>query len=126
MVYLSRYGEESEVAQRTHPNLAIEELVKARGGRVLRAAETDLADYLSAAQDAETVLLDHGSAGYNMIYWCPRRVIEFASDAWWMNSVLMFADAMGVNDYTIIRSSLGSPENVAAKTAAALDQPLEA
>lgn len=126
MVYLSRYGEASEVAQRTHPSLAIEELVKARGGRILRAAETDLADYLSAAQDAETVLFDHGSAGYNMIYWRPRRIIEFASDAWWMNAFLMLADAMGVNDYTIIRSSLGSPEEVAAKTAAALDLPIEA
>lgn len=125
LLYLSRYGEPSEVFNRGYPSLAIEELVKTRGGRVLRTGESRLDDYIAAATSAETVLLDHGSAGYNMIYWRPRRVIEFASDAWWMNAFLMFADAMGVKDYTLIRSDLDGPETVVAKTAAALDAPIE-
>lgn len=125
ILYLSRHGERSEVLNRTHPNLAIEDVVNKRGGRVLRTAETSLEDYLSAAAAAETLLFDHGSAAYNMIHWRPRRIIEFASDTHWMNSFLMFADAMGVEDYTIIRSDVGAPADVAAKTAQALDQPIE-
>jgi hypothetical protein len=125
MVYLSRYDEPSEVAMRSHPSLAIEAIVKARGGKVVRAGEARLEDYRALAHSAETVLLDHGSAGYNMVYWNPRRVIEFVSDAWWMNSFLMFADAAGVKDYTIIRSDFGAPGDVAARTAAALDLPIE-
>ena len=125
MVYLSRHGEASEVAVRTHPNEAVEAVVRARGGLVLRTGETDLEGYLAAANSAETVLLDHGSAGYNMVYWRAKRLIEFASDDWWMNSFVMFAHASGVRDITIIRSDLGTGEAVAAKTAAALDQPIE-
>ncbi len=125
IVYLSRFGEISEVAERDHPNHEIEALVKARGGYVLRTAGATLTDYIKAASSAETVLLDHGSAGYNMVYWQPRRVIEFVSDDWWLNAFLMFADAKGVKDYTIVRSDLGSPEDVAARTACALDLPIE-
>ena len=125
LIYLSRLGESSEIAVREHPNHEIEALVEARGGHVLGTAEVTLKDYLKAAAFAETVLLDHGSAGYNMVYWSPRRVIEFASDDWWLNAFLMFADAKGVKDYTIIRSDLGSPDDVAARTASALDLPIE-
>ncbi|MEZ5892409.1 MAG: glycosyltransferase 61 family protein [Parvularculaceae bacterium] len=104
LLYLSRHGEVSEVADRTYPNEAIEAIVKARGGRVLRTACAKLDDYIAAAADAETILYDHGSAAYNMLYWHPRRAIEFVTDAWWMNAFLFFADAVGVKDYTIIRT----------------------
>lgn len=125
ILYLSRHGEVSEIADRSHPNLAIEAVVKARGGTVLRTRETGLEEYIASASIAETVLLDHGSAGYNMAFWSPRRVIEFASDHWWLAAFLMFADAMGVKDYTVLRSDNGSPDDVAAKTAAVLDLPIE-
>ena len=87
IIYLSRQGESSEVAARSHPHAVIEKAVRAAGGRVLRTAETSLDDYLAAASAAETVVFDHGSAGYNMIYWRPKRVIELVSDAWWMKRI---------------------------------------
>ena len=123
VVYLSRRGESSDVAIRSHPNLTLEKTVVERGGVVLRTAEASLDDYLSVSRSAETVIFDHGSAGYNMIYWRPKRVIEIVSDAWWMNAFLFFADAIGVNDYRIIRSDLGDKANVAEKLSNALAAP---
>ncbi|WP_375204608.1 glycosyltransferase 61 family protein [Hyphococcus sp.] len=102
LLYLSREGEQSEVADRTYPSLMVEKEVRARGGKVLRTAEASLEDYLDAAQYAETLLYDHGSAAYNMVYWRPRRAIEFVSDDWWVNAFLFFADGLGVRDYTIL------------------------
>ncbi len=124
IVYLSRRGESSEVAVRSHPNLVLEDVVRERGGLVLRTAEASLDDYLAAANSAETVIFDHGSAGYNMIYWRPKRVIEIVSDAWWMNAFLFFADAIGNEDYRIIRSDMGNKARVAAKLSEALAAPL--
>jgi hypothetical protein len=124
ILYLSRHGEASEVADRTHPNEMIERIVRERGGVVLRTAEADFSDYLNAAHSAETVLFDHGSAAYNMIHWRPRKVIEFVSDAWWMNSFLFFADAGGVHDYSIVCTDQGTPDDLRKKVYAALDEPL--
>lgn len=122
ILYLSRHGEASEVADRTHPNEAIESAVRQRGGVVLRTADTSFEDYLQAAASAETVLFDHGSAAYNMIYWRPRRVIEFVSDDWWMNSFLFLADAAGVHDYTIICTDRGAQGEITKRVCAVLDE----
>ncbi|WP_425410387.1 glycosyltransferase 61 family protein [Hyphococcus sp.] len=124
LLYLSRYGETSEVATRTHPNLMIEEVIKERGGVVLRTGETRLEDYLNAARYAETILYDHGSAAYNMIYWSPKRAVEFVSDAWWMNSFLFFAEGLGVHDYNIICTDRGGLDSVRDRLNAVLDAPL--
>ncbi len=107
LIYLSRAGEVSEVARRDYPNAAIEELVRARGGRILRTAAASFEDYRRAAVDAETVIFDHGSAFYNALAWRPRQVIEIVSDRWWNNAFLMLADAMGVPRYVIVRGDLG-------------------
>ena len=124
IVYLSRYGEASEVAVRTHPNLAIEKTVRDHGGLVIRTAEASLDDYLAASSQAETVVFDHGSAGYNMIYWRPKRVVEIVSDAWWMNAFLFYANAIGVDNYWIIRSDNGGKARLREKLSEALAQPL--
>jgi len=120
LLYLSRLGEKSEIAERGYPSEIVEKIVKARGGRVLRTGDATLNDYIAAAEDAETILYDHGSAAYNMIYWQPRRAIEFVSDDWWMNSFLFISDSIGVKDYTIIRGDL---PGVAERLEAALDAP---
>lgn len=124
MIYLSRHGEPSEVAVRTYPNRLIEEMVKSRGGTVLRTNETSFESYVAAAAEAETVLLDHGSAGYNLVYWQPKRVIEFVSDAWWMNSFLFFAKSLGIDDYGIICTDYGNNDAVATRLNALLDEPI--
>ena len=124
IIYLSRYGEKSNVAERTHPNLIAEKVVRAHGGKVLRTADAGLSDYLDAAQSAETVVFDHGSAGYNMIYWQPKRVIEVVTDDWWLNAFVFFADAIGVPDYGIIRSDLGGDARVEKKLKELLAAPL--
>lgn len=126
IVYLSRHGEKSEVATRSHPNLVLERVVREHGGLVLRTTDASLDDYLAASNSAETVVFDHGSAGYNMMYWRPKRIIELVSDDWWMNSFLFFADAIGNKDYRIIRSDLGNKTQVGAKLSEALAAPCAA
>ena len=124
VVYLSRRGERSQIAERTHPHMVLEKVVRERGGLVILTAEASLDDYLHASHSAETVIFDHGSAAYNMVYWRPKRAIEIVSDAWWMSSFLFFANAIGVKDYKIIRSDLGGTKKVAAKLTEALAAPL--
>ncbi len=121
MLYLSRHGEASDVADRTHPNLIVEDIVRQRGGLVLRTGSAALEDYLNASTQVETLLFDHGSAVYNMVYWQPRRIIEFGSDDWWMNSFLFFTNAADVKDYTIIRSD---KPGFADRLGAAIDAPI--
>lgn len=111
ILYLSRQNEVSLVADRTYCSDIVEKVVRERGGKVLRTAEATLDDYLGAAREAETLLFDHGSAAYNMVYWRPKRAIEFVSDDWWMNSFLFFSDSIGVYDFTIIRTSLAGVED---------------
>ena len=124
IIYLSRHGEKSNIAERTHPNLVIEKIVRDLGGKVLRTADAALSDYLEAAQSAETVIFDHGSAGYNMVYWQPKRVIEVVTDDWWLNAFVFFANAIGVSDYGIIRSDLGDDARVERKLNELLTTPL--
>lgn len=124
VVYLSRYGEASDVAPRDYPSLVIEDMIKARGGRVIRTGGAAFEDYAAAAVDAETVVFDHGSAFYNTLGWPMRRVVEIVSDGWWNNAFLMLTDAAGVDDYTIIRGDLGDAhvKELLTKT---LDAPLD-
>ena len=124
IIYLSRHGEASEVAVRKHPHEALERIVKQHGGQVIHTRDATLEEYQSASQNAETVIMDHGSAGYNMAYWQPKRVIEIVSDVWWMNAFLFFAKSIGVRDYVIVRSDLGDV-HVQERLSQALDAPLD-
>ncbi|MHA7873097.1 MAG: glycosyltransferase 61 family protein, partial [Hyphococcus sp.] len=125
ILYLSRHGEASDVADRSHPNLLIESVVKACRGRTIRSGEATLEDYLAAGADADTVLYDHGSAAYNMVYWRPRRIIEFVSDAWWMNSFLLFAYAAGVRDYTTVLTDRRSDADLRLLLEKTLNAPID-
>ncbi len=125
LVYLSRHAERSDIAARPYPSLAIEEMVKLRGGRIIRTYGATLEEYADAAIDAETVIFDHGSAIYNALGWPVGRAIEIASDTWWNNAFLMMANAAGIEDYTIIRSDLGVA-HVRERLTQALDAPLDA
>ena len=124
VVYLSRKGEVSEVAQRCYPHDVVESLVAARGGRVIRTATATSEDYQGVAPHAETVIFDHGSAFYNSLRWPVRRVIEIISDDWWNNANLMLSDARGIRDYTIIRGDLGE-DHVRTALECALARPLD-
>lgn len=124
VVYLSRLGEQSDVANRHYPNKLLEDIVISLGGRVLRTASTSSDDYASAAVDAETVIFDHGAAAFNTIGWPVRRFIEVVSDRWWNSSFLMMADAIGVRDYTIIRGDL-SEDHVRRQLSLTLAGPLD-
>jgi hypothetical protein len=123
VLYLSRRGEGSEVAVRRYPSKVVERLVSERGGRILLAKSASREEYRHAAADAETVIFDHGSAIYNALGWRPKRAIELVSDDWWNNAFLMFADALGVRDITIIRADLGDA-HVLSRLERALDQPV--
>ncbi len=125
VVYLSRYGEASDVAARRYPSLVIEDMIRARGGRVIRTGGATLEDYAAAAADAETVVFDHGSAFYNALGWPMRRAVEIVSDNWWNNAFLMLCNAAGVDDYTIIRGDLGDA-HIKERLLKTLDAPLDA
>lgn len=107
IVYLSRRGDLSQVAHRTYPSALIEALVEARGGRILLTATASKADYEMAAEFSETLIFDHGSAIYNTIGWPVRRIVEIVNDGWWNNAFLMLADAIGIQDITLLRAGLG-------------------
>lgn len=124
VLYLSRRGERSEVADRVYPHAPVEAVVKARGGRVLLTAEASFDDYRAAAAEAETVIFDHGSAIYNALFWRTRRFIEIASTDWWNNAFLMLANAYGVKDYTIV-NGVADGETVSRKIETALAAPIE-
>lgn len=124
IVYFSRRGEVSEVARRSYPHDVVERIVKEQGGRVIETARASPEDYEAVALEGETVIFDHGSAFYNALRWRPKRAIEIVSDAWWNNAFLMLANAMGVEDYTIIRGSL-SNAHVENRLREALDRPLD-
>ena len=124
IVYLSRYGECSEVASRQYPNIAIEKVVATLGGRVVRTAAASIDDYAASAFDAETVIFDHGSAIYNAIGWPVRRLVEIVADSWWNNAFLMMGHAIGIRDYTIIRGDLGE-DHVRQRLIQALAAPLD-
>ncbi len=123
-VYLSRRGDHSQVAQRSYPSDFIEALVDARGGRIVRAATATRADYDAAAEYSETLIFDHGSAIYNTIGWPVRRIVEIVSDAWWNNAFLMLADAIGIEDITLIRAGLGE-EHIRSRLNMLLDSALD-
>lgn len=110
IVYLSRMGEQSDVANRQYPNELLEKIVVELGGRVLRTAKATINDYAALAADAETVIFDHGSASYNAIGWPVQRFVEIVSDNWWNNAFLMMANALDIHDYTIIRGDLGEDQ----------------
>ena len=112
------------MAVRSYPNEVVEKMVTERGGRVLLTKHMSREDYRRAAADAETVIFDHGSAIYNALGWRPKRMVELVSDDWWNNAFLMFADALGVDDITIIRGDLGEA-HVLSVLAEALDGPGE-
>jgi len=124
LIYLSRHGEGSDVADRGYPSLVVEAIVKARGGRIIRTGEASREDYVAAALEAETVIFDHGSAFYNSLGWPVRRIVEIVSDDWWNNAFLMLSHAAGNRDYTIIRGDLGDAhvEDLLTHT---LDAPLD-
>jgi hypothetical protein len=124
VIYLSRKGEISEVAQRYYPHDIIEQVVEAHGGRIIRTAKATCEDYRRAAPHAETVIFDHGSAYYNSLRWPVRRAIEIVSDDWWNNAFLMLSDARGIRDYTIIRGDLGE-QHVREALERALARPLD-
>jgi len=123
IVYLSRRGDASQVAQRSYPNALIERLVEARGGKVILTATAAPSDYAAAAEFGETLVFDHGSAIYNAVGWPVRRCVEIVSDRWWNNAFLMLADALGIDDITIIRADLGEA-HVESRLAAIFDMPV--
>lgn len=124
VVYLSRHGEISDIAERHYPSLLVEEIVKARGGHVIRTCEASPESYAAAGHEAETVIFDHGSAFYNTLGWPVRRVVEIVDDAWWNNAFVMLSNAVGIDDYTIIRGDRGD-QHVKAMLATVLETPLD-
>jgi capsular polysaccharide biosynthesis protein len=100
-LYLSRSGFVGEGPQRRIDNDLIEAAMAAAGIQVVRTAGLSLEGYLAHAASAETVFFDHGSAIYNMLHWQTRRLVELFTPAYWDASFLIFADALGINDYHV-------------------------
>jgi capsular polysaccharide biosynthesis protein len=125
VLYLSRRGVRSEAGDRDYPHDLVEAVVSEFGGEVLATGASDIERFKSVGRHAETVVADHGSALYNLIHWRTARVVELASDAWWNNAFLFYADTLGIADYTIIRSDL-APEETERKLRAVLSAPVRA
>lgn len=102
-IYLSRFGEKGEGPQRQINNAVTEAALASRGVKVVRTRGCTPEDYIALAGDAETVFADHGSAGYNLMYWKTRRVVEFFPPDYWDSAFLFLAQCLDIDDYHLWR-----------------------
>ena len=100
-VYLSRFGEKGEGPQRQINNDVTEAAMAAAGVRVVRTKDCDQEAFKALSIDAETVFFDHGSAGYNLMYWQTSRVVELFAPNYWESAFLFLADCLGIHDYSL-------------------------
>ena len=101
-IYLSREGERGESGFRQYPSRQVAEILEPLGVRTVLARQTTQEQYRALADQAETVVADHGAAMFNMLFWNPRRVIELVNGAWWNNCFLFLAQDLGVGDYRLV------------------------
>lgn len=102
LLYLSRQGVEGDSFQRSYPSAKIGTIIKQLGGSVLLTAKADLADYIAAADQAETVVADFGSAILNLLYWKTRRLIIVYSPEWLDVAPFFLAKGLGVAQTVLI------------------------
>jgi hypothetical protein len=112
ILYLSRRDVTSDqkAAQRDYRSDEIARIVEALGGRVVETGRLSRDDYAAFAEEAETVIADHGSAVFNILQWRTRNLIEIVTDNWWSRSLLFLGIACGVGNHAILRCDGRSEE----------------
>lgn len=105
ILYLSRLDVRSEqtAAARDYRSATIAKIVSALGGRVVETGRIGRDDYAVLADEAETVIADHGSAVFNILQWNTRNLIEIVTDNWWSRSLLFLGVACGVANHALVR-----------------------
>jgi hypothetical protein len=103
ILYISREGEQSEGTFRNYPSELTAGIMTELGARVVLARQTSYEEYLALAEEAETVIADHGSAMCNLLFWNTRNVIELFNEQWWNGCFLFLAKALGIENYALIR-----------------------
>jgi hypothetical protein len=105
LIYLSREGENDVANPRGYPSELTARIVTDLGARVVLARRTTYQDYRALANEAETVIADHGSAMCNLLFWNTRTVLELFNDSWWNGYFLCYGKALGVENYALIRTN---------------------
>ncbi len=103
-VYLSREGATSELsrATRSYPSDIVAEIVEELGGRVVQTGTFGYEDFLALAEDAETVIADHGAAMFNMVYWRTKSVLELVPDNWWDGCFVFLSAALKIRHHEVL------------------------
>lgn len=103
ILYLSREGENCEAMKRSYPSKLTADIMEELGAKVVLAQQTTYEEYRALAEEAETVIADHGAAMCNLLFWNTKNVIELFSDQWWTSCFLFLAKALGISNYALIR-----------------------
>jgi hypothetical protein len=106
LIYLSRSGVKSEQRQadRQFPSEAIARIVADLGGKTIVTEGMKREDFALLADEAETVIADHGAALFNMLQWNTRHLIELVTDNWWSKCFVFLATSCGVANHAIVRT----------------------
>ena len=106
LLYLSRSGVKSEqkLAARQFPSQTIARIVQDLGGRVVVTEGMTREDFALLADEAETVVADHGAALFNILQWNTRNIIELVTDNWWSKCFVFLATSCGVANHAIVRT----------------------
>lgn len=102
IIYLSRANEVSAAQQRSYPSQLIAEILADLGAKIVYTRETCYEDYLAIANEAETVIADHGAAINNLLFWKTKNVIELYTNNWWTNCFLFLSHALGVQNHALV------------------------
>lgn len=101
--YLGRFGFQGEVHARQFPSELAATAVRAMGGTIVSQGDLNTGTAHRFADEAETVIGDHGSGMLNIMFWRPKTVIELFVDNYWVNNTLFVAAAMGVQNMAVLR-----------------------
>lgn len=104
IIYLSREGAKSEQsrATRSYPTESISEIVEELGGKVVHTGSLGYDDFMALADDAETVIADHGAAMFNLVGWQTRSVIELAAENWWDGCFVFLSAALKIKRHEVL------------------------
>jgi hypothetical protein len=119
LIYLSRFGVKSDAYDRTYPSEFIESVISSISGKIIRTVNASDADYAVAADDAETVIADFGSAILNIINWNVKKLIIIYSPDWLDVAPFFLGKSLGVEQVYLIDHTKYNNEELKLKLLAA-------
>jgi capsular polysaccharide biosynthesis protein len=115
ILYLSRIDVNSDqkAAVRDYRSATVGKIVESLGARVIETGSMGRDDYAKLANEAETVIADHGSAAFNLLQWKTRNLIEIVTSNWWCRSIIFLGAASGVENHAVVLCDIRTESELA-------------